>query len=546
MLAITVTGVEFSSSRWSPAFVEILGDGWIPVGQNASQAQPIAFAGVDRIRVEFSELPETFSDDALQLVGLGEPYSIGEPQVDRESNTVTWRLNAPLNRDALTLRIREAAFAEGTFDGDWRNFEDQFPAGDGIAGGDFEMLLTFLPADLDRNGVVNLDDFGPFKEAFGTEELLRGDIDGSGQIDLSDFGLLKQYFGVTTDPGETVGTGWAMGKIAPDRAINLTAEVGGNVPATGALDKGDVYIFEVVANSSLQIEFETAAAASVSLRYGNDIVMATLTAAPGQKASFSASQDVPPGHYNVLITPSGTAVHSSYRLRAYVAETLPATAADLGLLTAESTLVAQDVVGGSEASDGYKFRLEDHAQVRVAVSGLEESANVKLYDGATLLGEMRPWDSIADREFLDDLPPGEYRLVVLNYAGSSSRYTLDVEWEALLAAIPGNDGTAVVALGTLTTDGKLTAQDVIGGPEPQHGYTFRLEQHAQVRVALSGLEETANVKLYHGATLLGEMRPWDSIADREFFDDLPPGEYYLAVWNYAGSSSRYTLDVEIA
>jgi hypothetical protein len=58
---------------------------------------------------------------------------------------------------------------------------------------------TPLPGDANRDGRVDLTDFGRLKQffgfAFGPQ---RGDFDGDGKVDLNDFGILKTNFGRTS------------------------------------------------------------------------------------------------------------------------------------------------------------------------------------------------------------------------------------------------------------------------------------------------------------------------------------------------------------
>jgi len=62
-----------------------------------------------------------------------------------------------------------------------------------------------LPADANRDGRVDLTDFGRLKSFFGSAfGPQRGDFDGNGQVDLSDFGILKTNFGRTSAAGAAV------------------------------------------------------------------------------------------------------------------------------------------------------------------------------------------------------------------------------------------------------------------------------------------------------------------------------------------------------
>jgi glucose/arabinose dehydrogenase len=62
-------------------------------------------------------------------------------------------------------------------------------------------------ADADRNGVVDLGDFGILKSFFGTgSKWEQGDFNGDGAVDLTDFGILKDYFGTMSSHSSRMPT----------------------------------------------------------------------------------------------------------------------------------------------------------------------------------------------------------------------------------------------------------------------------------------------------------------------------------------------------
>jgi parallel beta-helix repeat protein len=70
------------------------------------------------------------------------------------------------------------------------------PQGDGCDVGAYELAVATLMGDANRDGRVDLADFGVLKAHFGGEGGWSwGDFSGDGQVDLADFGLLKGNFG---------------------------------------------------------------------------------------------------------------------------------------------------------------------------------------------------------------------------------------------------------------------------------------------------------------------------------------------------------------
>jgi hypothetical protein len=62
-------------------------------------------------------------------------------------------------------------------------------------------LTYYHPGDANKDGLVDLQDFGLLKDNFGITEGAtwdQGDFTGDGMIDLQDFGVLKDHFGHTT------------------------------------------------------------------------------------------------------------------------------------------------------------------------------------------------------------------------------------------------------------------------------------------------------------------------------------------------------------
>ena len=69
-----------------------------------------------------------------------------------------------------------------------------------IGVGDFVFSLRVLPGDFNRDGRVNLSDFGTLRTNFNGigKTVLQGDAIGDGRVTLADFGALRAGFNKTT------------------------------------------------------------------------------------------------------------------------------------------------------------------------------------------------------------------------------------------------------------------------------------------------------------------------------------------------------------
>jgi sugar lactone lactonase YvrE len=75
-----------------------------------------------------------------------------------------------------------------------------FATGGGLlVPGQMLLLPDLIPGDANRDGAVNLADFGLLKTYFGAgTSRAEGDFNGDQKVDLADFGILKESFGATT------------------------------------------------------------------------------------------------------------------------------------------------------------------------------------------------------------------------------------------------------------------------------------------------------------------------------------------------------------
>jgi hypothetical protein len=211
----TITSTPPSAPRVSQ--VVVWGDGWsenfrdeisspgavvsgygIPSG--ATQSTILPWSGIDRVSVTFS-VDVVVDPAALSVRGVNVPvYSVSSSaSYDALTRTGTWQLPQAISRDRVVIDLDDLSVRDGQgnpLDGNWTDGTSSYPSGDGTAGGDFEMRFNVLPGDVDRNGVVEQDDFHDVRTAIfervgtsGYDELR--DVSGNGKITVLDWVLTR-------------------------------------------------------------------------------------------------------------------------------------------------------------------------------------------------------------------------------------------------------------------------------------------------------------------------------------------------------------------
>ena len=225
----TVAAVYVDGTAWTAGFrqsLQIQGLGssvlGFAVAAGAEQHNELPWANLNRVSIRFSKAVSVQQADLTVTNSLGAALGFattGTPFVyDAATFTATWTLARSFSNEKITLRLDGDAGTGGVtdtdavadlLDGEWTNPAgsppaggDTFPSGNGTAGGDFVFSLRSLPADFNRDGAVNLSDFGVLRANFGTggfvRSVLQGDATGDGNANLADFGILRGSFGRTT------------------------------------------------------------------------------------------------------------------------------------------------------------------------------------------------------------------------------------------------------------------------------------------------------------------------------------------------------------
>ncbi|MCH8923494.1 MAG: lamin tail domain-containing protein, partial [Planctomycetes bacterium] len=241
----TVLEVRVSGSRWSPAMLDRISaaglgpDGFsIPAGED--QLRTIAWTGVDRISLRFSEHVEVTSDD-LQVAGVNvSDYLIIGFEYDRPSRTASWTLQRPVEADNLLIAV-SANVRDGSgfpLDGNWTDAASTFPSGNGaIDSGDaFQFRLNVLPGDVTSAGGVSRGDLLAVIGALGTSADrprydARLDIDGDGRIGVDDLRQLLLRQGSRL-PSAEPQAGGPLPRIAVDAVFERMGQAGAAQAAT--------------------------------------------------------------------------------------------------------------------------------------------------------------------------------------------------------------------------------------------------------------------------------------------------------------------------
>jgi hypothetical protein len=221
-----VAGVDVNGTAWTDAFRRHLletGRGnqqrgyYVPI--LAAQLRPLPWINLNEITIAFSDVVDVQQDD---LVIRGTHGNLAVASFSVSGGYATWRLAQPIGADRVTMELRSGGAAGvkdlvgRPLDGEWADGADNFPSGDGTAGGDFVFTFNVLPGDVNGSGSVLADDYSEVKKKFfkDTTDTTAGDasysifhdVDGSGSILADDYSEVKKRF-FDTLPAEAVADG---------------------------------------------------------------------------------------------------------------------------------------------------------------------------------------------------------------------------------------------------------------------------------------------------------------------------------------------------
>jgi len=222
VVAPRVAEVLVWGSGWSQAMLDRLeGDGrGASIFAGLDQFEPVAWTGVDRLSIRFTEDVRVESNH-LDLLGVNlAEYDVVDFQYDASSFTATWSMGQTLRADHLRLVLSgQVKDPSGLpLDGDWTDGAGTFPSGNGAidSNDDFRFRFNVLAGDavpedalrdaapgsgVDRRDLIEVihhlggsttdDPYNP-----------RMDVNADGQIDVEDLRAILLRQGTSLPTGE--------------------------------------------------------------------------------------------------------------------------------------------------------------------------------------------------------------------------------------------------------------------------------------------------------------------------------------------------------
>lgn len=279
-----VTGVQVSSSDWTPAYLNALqgagmGNGLgyaIPVGSTL-QTQSLPWGNIDQIQITFNE-NVTVEQASLALTGLNvSQYAFSAFHYDYTTFTATWTLANPIAADKLHIALVSSG-ANGVVDnlgmplnGQWSDNVSSYPSGSGLGGSDFNFGFSVLPGDANQDGIVNGLDIAEVASNWLHAGGILGDTNGDNVVNGLDIAAIASSWLTTLPAGSNANAASVAAaplplSIAPaftspptvDRVAAFVGPLGHTAtsPATGGLSSQR----EVQAAFSLGYEAPSSAA----------------------------------------------------------------------------------------------------------------------------------------------------------------------------------------------------------------------------------------------------------------------------------------------
>jgi hypothetical protein len=242
VVAPRVSEVFVSGSSWAPQAAGTLGEAGFSIPAGTAQVQTVAWTGIDRVSIRFSEDVDVSLRD-LRLFGANVlVYQVDDFDYDDTSFIATWTLHDPIGADRLRLEVSDEVtdHAGLPLDGNWTNAASSFPSGNGaidLADDTFRFRFNVLPGDVTSGGMVERRDLLAVIGALGSDTArprynARLDVDLDGSIGLDDLRavLLRQGSQLPSAEPHEVGDG--PPRIAVDEVFQRIGQAGPSPAAT--------------------------------------------------------------------------------------------------------------------------------------------------------------------------------------------------------------------------------------------------------------------------------------------------------------------------
>ncbi|MFB2935717.1 pre-peptidase C-terminal domain-containing protein [Aerosakkonemataceae cyanobacterium BLCC-F154] len=238
------------------------------------------------------------------------------------------------------------------------------------------------------------------------------------------------------------------------------------------------------------------------------------------------------------------------------------TAYDLGNLIAKGTFV--DFVGTSDRDDYYGFRVVDPTNLNLNLSGLSDSATLKLFADINDNGRVDPGEEITNvtgnasnpAVINKTLGAGYYHInVTTENPATNTLYTLAMSpsvIESTNTTDPGDNQASAFSLGTLT--GSRIVTDFVGSNDRIDFYSFVLNGNKNLNLSLNGTTDPAYALLYQDTNTNGVLDTTEILGIvnssnnslGSLTQNLGAGTYYVEVFtNTTTANTSYNMTLAV-
>jgi protocatechuate 3,4-dioxygenase beta subunit len=245
--APVVQDVKVAGEFWSASFLGHVDPGdslGYSLPDGADQHNALPWENINRIYLKFNEdiVIDTDVTKAVPDIALFDqagqvPLASASFDAATDVLTIVTTTDLPDGRYMVAINDTVTDLAGNMLDGDFANYVDSLPSGNGSAGEKFEYLINISHADFTNtpSGAVDVSDLSDLGVAFGSavgDALYNPftDANGSGTVDVSDLNTFGTHFGHILANGPTNNTLFRRAAPAAAQVDSLFA---------AGLDEGD-------------------------------------------------------------------------------------------------------------------------------------------------------------------------------------------------------------------------------------------------------------------------------------------------------------------